>query len=341
MRLLGFINVFNLNPSFLQPVFWSDKLKKAYFQHSENTMTISTFEQADLDFYIDNAKFIVYPEKDIIVQAGSTVIFAICIDKHIFLGDFLDIKEIVQISIENKEEFSDFPGFYNTCVQFLDAYKNKCLPDIELSKQLQHRVIRSLSNFCSYVDTDRTDFVDLYFRNKRVPKFWTISIVKDLVFSLARIRKSEEYICSLLSDYWGLDISQQLTPFREELDALPELEYFDVDSFLSDIINSYNAKDLYIVDFLKTKLGHILIAENYFTNVKSFISTKICGEEVIYRLFSEFANELLRNSDKKLYLVINSFKIIENTRCNKFFSANSDKIQILELPTGYKLEKRI
>lgn len=340
MRLLGFINVFKLNPTFLQPVFWNGKSNKAYFQHSEDKMTISSFEPADLNYYIENADFIAYPETDVLVQTGSTVIFSIYMDKHIFWGDYLDILNIIKVFIDNKDSFVDFPGFYNTCIHFLETYRTKVLPDVKISKAVENKIIKSLFDFCSYDELDRTDFIDLYFQRKEVPKLWTIRIIKDLVFSMVRVRKTEEYIYSLLDKYWGLDLSQPLTPFKKELNAYEGLEYLDVDSIITDIINYNNISHLFTLDFLTISIGYVLIAENYLTKEKRFIATRSCNERRIYQLFSELTNELLSSEKEKLYLVINSSKIEKNAFCINFFSVNSDRIQVVEFPTGYRIEKR-
>lgn len=303
-------------------------------------MTISSFEPADLDFYVKNADFIAYPETDVIVQTGSTVIFSIYMDKHIFWGDYLDILNAIKVFVENKESFTDFPGFYNTCIQFLEIYKTKVLPDVKITKAIENRVIKSLFDFCSYDELDRTDFVDLYFQNKEVPRLWTIRIIKDLIFSMVRVRKTEEYIYSLLYDYWGWDLSQPLTPFKNELSIFTELEYFDVDSIITDIINYNNINHLFTLDFLTINTGYVLVAENYLTKEKRFIATRSRSERRIYQLFFELTNELLSSKKEKLYLVINSSEIEKNVFCQNFFVTNSDKIQVVEFPSGYRIERR-
>lgn len=339
MRLYGFINVFKLKPTFLQPVFWDNKLEKAYFQHSENKMTISSFELADLDFYIKNADFITYPETDVIVQTGSTVVFAINMGKYIFWGDYLDTLNIIKIFIENKKYFSDFPGFYNTCMQFFEIYNDKVLPDIKIAEKIENRIIKYLFDFCKY-DIDRTDFVDIYFQNKEISKLWTIDIIKDLIFSMVRIRKTERYIYSLLYNHWGVDLSQPLTPFKNELSFSVDLNSSDVDSIIENMID-YNKTDrLFILDFLKINSGYVLVAENYLTKEKWFIATYSINEQRIYKLIFVLINELLVHRSEKLYLIINDQIIENNTACRKFFARNSDKIKIVEFPAGYKLQKR-
>lgn len=395
MRLLGFINVFNQNPTFLQPVYWDDKLGMAYFQHSEDKVTISSFEQADLEYYIKNAKYIVYPEKDIFVQTGSTVIFAVYVDGYTFWGDYLNMQNTLQVFINNKEALAGFPGFYNTCVQFINEYKGKPLPDVKIKKTLENAVIRSLFEFCSYSESDQLDFidsyfwnkklfefqtfdfkdcrpladieitkpiehksfkhyldiysgqksnrpnfVDLYFQNKIVPKLWTVDVIKDLIFSLARIRKAEDYVRSLLKVRWGLDISEPLTPFREDLGYFPDLAHTDIDSFIEDAISSNNIENLYIIDFLKIKAGYVLIAENHFTKIKSFVATRLYGERNIEQLFNGLMEELLKNETKKLYLVINSSRIEKVAKQSRYFATHSDRIRIIELPISNRLEMR-
>lgn len=395
MRLLGFINVFNQNPTFLQPVYWDDKLGMAYFQHSEDKVTISSFEQADLEYYIKNAKYIVYPEKDIFVQTGSTVIFAVYVDGYTFWGDYLNMQNTLQVFINYKETLAGFPGFYNTCVQFINEYKGKLLPDVKIKKALENEVIRSLFEFCSYSEGDQLDFidsnfwikklydfhtfdfidckpladieitkpiehkafkhyfdiysgqksnrpsfVDLYFQNKIVPKLWTVDVIKDLIFSLARIRKTEDYVRSLLNVRWELDISEPLTPFREDLDYFPDLAHTDIDSFIEEEISSNNIENLYIIDFLKIKTGYVLIAENHFTKIKSFIATRLCGERNIEQLFNGLMEELLKNETKKLYLVINSSRIEKVAKQSRYIAKYSDKIRIIELPISNRLEMR-
>lgn len=390
MRLLGFINVFNQNPTFLQPVYWDDKLGMACFQHSEDKVTISSFEQADLEYYIKNSKYIVYPEKDIFVQPGSTVIFAVYVDGYTFWGDYLDMQNTLQVFINNKEILDGFPGFYNTCAQFVDEYKGKRIPDVKIKKTLENVVIRSLFDFCSYsesnqfnfidscfrskelfefqtydftdckflADTESTkafkyypniytgqksnrpSFVDLYFQNKIVPKLWTVDVVKDLIFSLSRIRKTEDYVRSLLYFRWGLDISAPLTPFREDLSYSPDLAQTDIDSIIEDAILSNNIENLYIIDFLKIKAGHVLIAEDHFTRIKFFVATRLCGERNIEQLFNGLMEELLKNETKKLYLVINSLRIEKVAKQSRSFVKHSDKIRIIELPISNRLEMR-
>lgn len=388
MRLLGFINVFNQNPTFLQPVYWDDKLDVAYFQHSEDKVTISSFEQADLEYYINNSKFIVYPEKDILVQLGSTVIFAIYIDGYTFWGDYLNMQNILQVFINNKEMLEGLPGFYNTSVQFINEYKGKRFPDVELKKTLEDVVTRSLFEFCSYSESDQIDyidscfhnknlfkfqtfdfidcespadiectkalkhyyniyseyknkrlsFVDLYFQNKIVPKVWTVDVVIDLIFSLARIRKTEDYVRTLLIDRWELDISVPLTPFREDLRYYPDLVHTDIDTIIEEAISFNKIENLYIIDFLKIKTGHVLIAENHFTKIKHFVATRLYGERNIEQLFIGLMEELLKNETKRLYLVMNSSRIEKVAKQSRYFSKHSDKVRFIELPISNRLE---
>lgn len=392
MRLLGFINVFNQNPTFLQPVYWDDEQKKAYFQHSDDKVTISSFQQADLQYYTKNAKFILYPEKDIYIQTGSTVIFAIYVDGHTFWGDYLSIQNTIRIFIDNRESLTKFPGFYNTCVQFIDEYENKSLPDIRITKSLENIIIRRLFEFCSYKESDHLDymdfffrskslvelqsfdwvdckqlapspieyegtkhfveafssqkanrpnFVDLYFQKKIVPKLWTVDVIKDLIFSLARIRKTENYIRTLLFERWGLDILESLTPFREDLLCFPDLAITDIDDFIETAISFNSIENLYIIDFLKIKAGHLLIAENYFTKEKSFIATRSCSERIIEHLYNELIGELANNNAKKLYIVLNDSRIEKIAKQNLFFSKHPSKIRIVEFPISNKIEIHI
>lgn len=377
LRLWGFINVFNQNPTFLQPVYYDKKLGSFFFQHSENKVTISSFEQADMGFYIGNAKFLVYPDENITVRIGSTVIFAVYMDGYIFWGDYLDIQDKLHFFTDSEEIHSHFPGFYNTCIQFLDEYKSKHIPDVKIDKVLENAIINKLFRPCSYYVSEPFNlgkskfipgftssnclysedsrwivqqhniygnrarrnykFIDLYFQNKITPKLWTVDAIRDLIFSLARIRKSADYVLSLLNARWKVDFTEPLTPFREDLSYFPDLLDTDIITFSNELMLADGIDNWYIIDFLEVKSGYVLIAEKHPAMVKSFVGTHFYGRRNTELLLNKLVEELLKHIKGKLCLVINSAYIERIAKQSKLFADNSDKIRIIELPISNKI----
>ena len=338
MILLGFVNVFDLCPSFLQPVFWDPTHGKALFQHSENQMTISSFQEADLEYYKAHSTFIEYPNNDINVNIGSTVIFAIYIDSRVFWGDYIDIIEVVQLVINNKTYFSDYLGFYNTCLQFNDTYQKKELPSIRVENQISKKVVDCLYDFCNYINTDETRFVDLHFRNKTVPKYWTVSVVQDLVYWLSRTRVSKEYICSMLHREWGVDLSAPIMPFGNFLVET------DVEQFVLDLVFPCSAENLIIIDYLQIKTGYLLIAEEFLTKTKHFVAIRNHSSRIIIHKITVLVKELLRKAVGPIQLIINNDIIAEQILKLKERNERKQRrngfsrIKIIERPSDLRID---
>lgn len=341
MRLYGFINVFNQEPTFLQPVFCqNDKNNKQiyFFQHSENKTTISSFENADLEYYEEYSSIIVLPQKDIKVQIGSTVVFAIYIDKKVFWGDYVDIQNFFVSHPKIQKTYINYPGFLNTSKHFVDEYKNKKVEDLELPRSLRQEIRSSLFYFCTSTETDESRFVDLYFCNKQVPKFWTIPVVGDLIFSLSRIRRSEEYVRSLVNGILHLDLSQPLIPFRERLTSLSDVHADDFFPSIDFLFEDIGIRDLYVIDCIKSTSSYILVAENYRNKSKRFLLLKTVNVEGIRTKLIGLIEELASETTDKLHLIINSLIIEE---CLTRYGSNCldpSKVQLIEFPIGAVVE---
>ena len=341
MRLYGFINVFNQNPTFLQPVFCKKRTNNRlsyFFQHSENKTTITSFEDADLEYYKDYSELIILPINDIEVQVGSAVIFAVILDAKIYWGDFIDIQNFI-ISHEVLQQFSPrYPGFAKTCQHYLEEYHSKTVKDDDIPPSLKQEIKSDLFFYPNSSETDDSKFVDLYFWKKEVPKFWTISLVADLIYSRLRIRRSEQYVKSLINDFLQINISEPLVAFREKIAELNDVQDFEFDFSIKSMIEDEDIQDFYIIDFIKCADFYSLTAENYITKRKRFMFFKSDNKNSIQERLFTMIEELLKESSDKLFLILNSKVIQECYFKNKADKFDQSKIEIVEYPASSKVD---
>lgn len=168
MKLKYLINVFNVWPAFLLPVFYNDQ--KFFFQKIQSKYNyIDSFVEADLKCFEESYYFEV--KKEIGAAVNESAIYAIGFNKSDFI--YGDSETIIDDYRENFIKYEQDEYFKKTIISFMNKYNN----GVMISNHAQNITINSNFNIKYFKITDIQK--KQYFEND----YGVLYCVKNLTFA--------------------------------------------------------------------------------------------------------------------------------------------------------------